>query len=227
MILVRKKTTEPRIPPPEPRIKCSAPITYIHREPGMMQNSHCGFILVYYPTKNEQYEICYIPFFSRWYITDVCSVVPIKNGKMMDMLTSYFFLQMDGLNHLHPGKLTAGTWKSPVWKGTSSWPNLHFWVPCLIFPGCNKIAKETSIHQGIIHREFMVGLHVNFQKFRFQNPRIVLAWLNMLKAIRFTCEGQHGSRSSGKDTFTSADVTPYKAVKRIRESYPTWPKHSG
>ena len=29
---------------------------------------------------------------------------------------------------LHPGKLTAGTWKSPVWKGNSFDPKLHFLV---------------------------------------------------------------------------------------------------
>ena len=31
----------------------------------------------------------------------------------------------------HPGRLTAGTYKSPIWKGKWSEPNLHHYGPCL------------------------------------------------------------------------------------------------
>ena len=43
-----------------------------------------------------------------------------------------FYLTSD----LTPGKLTAGTCKSPNWKGTSSEPKLHFRVQPFTFPGC-------------------------------------------------------------------------------------------
>ncbi len=36
---------------------------------------------------------------------------------------------------LHPGILTAGTQKSPNWKGKSFEPNLHFWGSRLVFQG--------------------------------------------------------------------------------------------
>ena len=32
--------------------------------------------------------------------------------------------------HIHPGKLTAGTWKSPVGKGKVIFQTSIFWVPC-------------------------------------------------------------------------------------------------
>ena len=38
---------------------------------------------------------------------------------------------------IHRGKLTAGTWTSPVWKGTSSEPNLHFFRLHVKFRGCS------------------------------------------------------------------------------------------
>jgi len=38
---------------------------------------------------------------------------------------------------IHPGKLTARSWTSPVWKGTSSEPNLHFFRLHVKFRGCS------------------------------------------------------------------------------------------
>ena len=38
------------------------------------------------------------------------------------------------VSRVHPRKLTAGTWKSPVWKGTTS-SKLHFGVLCVFFRG--------------------------------------------------------------------------------------------
>ena len=42
----------------------------------------------------------------------------------------FFFSFGGGSDQLHPGKWTAGTWKSPVWKENHLPSNHHFWVPC-------------------------------------------------------------------------------------------------
>ena len=38
---------------------------------------------------------------------------------------------------VHPGRLTAGTYKSPIWKGKWSEPNLHEDMFHVNLPGCN------------------------------------------------------------------------------------------
>ena len=47
---------------------------------------------------------------------------------------------------LHPGKWTAGTWKSPVWKRKIIFhPPTWLWVPNVNFPGCKWYRLELNL----------------------------------------------------------------------------------
>ena len=54
------------------------------------------------------------------------------------------FLTLPEVFQLHLWKLTAGTQKSPVCKGKSSEPNLHYWIPGCKYWVLNCIPKYYS-----------------------------------------------------------------------------------
>ena len=65
---------------------------------------------------------------------------------------------------LHPGRLTVGTYKSPIWKGISSEPNLHEdYVPAVNLPGCIIFLLDVRTDFFCDHfvREFQ-GVHDNY-----------------------------------------------------------------
>ena len=62
------------------------------------------------------------------------------------------------LVHLHPGRLTAGSYKSPIWNGKS--PNVHDYIPCyVIFRGVPslKLTAKAPENDGVSKFEISIS----------------------------------------------------------------------